>query len=234
MAQPGDAVVEQAPARAEAARQALGVDVDLLLPHVLDHADAGDRVEALAAQVAVVLHADLDAVGEAGVGHAPAGQLGLGLGQRDAGDLRAVASGGVDGEAAPAAADVEHALALADARASGRSARASRPAPPPAWSRRARRCRSCRSSTRRGRARRTRSTRRSGGAPPARRGSGVWRLPRGRSSAAGGRGGRVRPQARTAASASRACSRLSTGGGSHSASTRMTASRSSTSSAPEA
>ena len=43
----------------------LRVDVDLRVADVLDHADAGDRVEALAGEVAVVHHPDLDPVGDA-------------------------------------------------------------------------------------------------------------------------------------------------------------------------
>jgi len=57
-------VVEQAPARFEHARERGGVLIELHGADVLDHADAGDRVEALAAQLAVVGHADLDAVGD--------------------------------------------------------------------------------------------------------------------------------------------------------------------------
>ena len=96
-------------------------------------------------------------------------------------------------EAAPAAADVEDPVALAAGPACGRRSRASPPAPPRASRRRARRSRSCRSSSRRGRARRTRWRRRSGGGPRARRAPWQWRRPLGRSSAAGRRGGRVRP-----------------------------------------
>ena len=55
----------------------LGVDVDLLLADVLDHADAGDRVERLAVELAVVHDADLDPVGDARALGALAGQLGL-------------------------------------------------------------------------------------------------------------------------------------------------------------
>src|SRR6188472_3831262 len=56
VAEASDAVVEQAPTRLEQAGQGAGVDVDLGLANVLDHADAGDRVEALAGQVAVIHH----------------------------------------------------------------------------------------------------------------------------------------------------------------------------------
>ena len=58
-------MVEQPPARLQQAGEGARVDVDLGLADVLDHADAGDRVEALAGQVAVVHDADLDPVGDA-------------------------------------------------------------------------------------------------------------------------------------------------------------------------
>ena len=68
-----------------------------------------------------------------------------------------------------------------------------RAAPPRASAPRARRSRTSTSSTRRGRARRTRCRRRSGGGPRAGRARRLWRRPSGRSSAAGGFGGSVRP-----------------------------------------
>ena len=108
------------------------VRVDLARADVLDHADRGDRVEALAAgrsgdarrgrvspgfgctpQVAVVAQADLHAVLEARLHDAPAGELGLVGGERDPHGAHAVTGGGVQHEGAPAAADVEQALALA-------------------------------------------------------------------------------------------------------------------------
>ena len=55
--------------------QAARVDVDLLLAHVLDHADAGDRVERPVGHLAVVGHAELHPVGHAGLAGALAGQL---------------------------------------------------------------------------------------------------------------------------------------------------------------
>ena len=84
----------------------------LALADVLDHADRRDRVVALAVQVAVVGDAHLDLVAQPGFGDPPAGQFGLGWTQCDADGLHAVFSRGVDHERAPAAADVEHALAL--------------------------------------------------------------------------------------------------------------------------
>ena len=92
-----------------------GVNVDLLLPHVLDHPDAGDRVERPVGHLAVVGHADLDPVGHAGLANPFAGQLSLTLGERDPDRAHAVVAGGVDHEAPPPAPDVEHALALAQA-----------------------------------------------------------------------------------------------------------------------
>ena len=114
VAQAGDAVVEQPAARLQQARELARVEVDLVGADVLDHPDRGDRVVALAgrAEIAVVRDADLHPVLEAGLGHAPARQLGLGGGERDADRLDPVVGGRVDHEAAPAAADVEHALAL--------------------------------------------------------------------------------------------------------------------------
>ena len=94
---------------------------------VLEHADRGDRVELLAAEVAVVLQADLDAVG-----HSPAscdplpGERGLRLADGDADRPGAVVARGVDRHRAPAAPDVEQPQrrALVQGRACGRSARA--------------------------------------------------------------------------------------------------------------
>ena len=111
VAQSRDAVVEQPAARLQQARERAGVGVDVHAPDVLHHADAGDRVERLAAQLAVVGHADLDAVGDA-------------LGRRALARPAACGSDSVMpvtwtpcsraawiGERAPAAADVEHPLA---------------------------------------------------------------------------------------------------------------------------
>ena len=87
----------------------------LTVADVLDHADRGDRVERLAAHVAVVGDADVDAVGHARLLRPLPRAGGLRLGERDAGDVDAVRLRGVDGERAPAAADVEHAVALLEA-----------------------------------------------------------------------------------------------------------------------
>ena len=99
------------PARAQRAAQPARVLVHLLGADVLDHADRGDGVERLARELAVVDDAEVGAVGDARLlGAAPRG-LDLRRRERDAGDVHAVALGGVDRERAPAAADVEHALA---------------------------------------------------------------------------------------------------------------------------
>ena len=142
-----------------------------------------------------------------GVGDELAGQLGLRRRERDPGDADAVLARGVDREAAPAAADVEHALAGAAARASARSGRAWRAGPPRASARRARTARSCRSSTRRGTARRSRCRRRSGSGSPRASRSGLWRAPGSRSSVEGRRGIPAGSAASASAPSSRALSR---------------------------
>ncbi len=72
-------MVEQTAAGAQHARQAGGVQVDPLLADVLDHADARDRVERLAGELAIVRDADLDPVGDAGLMSTLARELGLPL-----------------------------------------------------------------------------------------------------------------------------------------------------------
>ncbi len=102
-----DAVVEQAPARPEQAGESAGVGVDVGRAHVLDHADARDRVEALAGELSVVHDAYVDVLGETGLPDPPARHERLRARQRDAGDADPMPARGVDGEAAPATADVE-------------------------------------------------------------------------------------------------------------------------------
>lgn len=82
---------------------------------MLGHADRGDRVVRAVADVPVVLDPDLDPVGQALLGDAFAGVGGLFLGEGDAGDLRPVRTGGVDGHGTPAAADVQEPVALLQA-----------------------------------------------------------------------------------------------------------------------
>jgi hypothetical protein len=111
VAQAGDAVVEEDPPGPQEAGELGPVAVDLLRADVLDHADAGHLVELLARQVAVVEHADVDEVGDAGLRRPGARALGLRRGQRDPGDAGAVALGGVHREGAPAAAHVQQPVA---------------------------------------------------------------------------------------------------------------------------
>ena len=111
MAQAGDPVVEQPPTGRQQAGKALGIDVDPLGADVLDHADACDRVEALTGELAVVHDPDLDPIADPRLGDSAPGNPRLGLREGDADHLDTVAGGGMSGEAAPAAADVEHALA---------------------------------------------------------------------------------------------------------------------------
>ena len=104
----------------------------------------------------------------------------LRLGQRDAGDVHAVLARGVQGERAPAAADVEHALARLRARACVQTS-SSLVALGLLERRRAAREDRARVGHRlvEEAARRTRWRRRSGGGPRARRARRLWRRPRG-------------------------------------------------------
>jgi hypothetical protein len=104
-------VVQKPPICRQHAPQPARVDVDLRLADVLDHADAGDRVELLAVQFAVVGDADVDELANACGFGAFTGDPRLRLAERDAGDVHAVVLRRVDRPAAPAAADVEDALA---------------------------------------------------------------------------------------------------------------------------
>src|SRR5680860_177466 len=81
MAQSGDAVVEQAAAGGDQLGQPLRVHLDLSITDVLDHADRGDRIEALAGDLAIVLGPDLDPVGDAGLCDPAPRLAGLGLGK---------------------------------------------------------------------------------------------------------------------------------------------------------
>ncbi|MDH6189218.1 hypothetical protein M2168_002250 [Streptomyces sp. CZ24] len=111
----GDLVIEEPSAGLEQGVQVVGV---LQVPDgadVLGHADGGDRVVGPVPDVAVVLDADLDAVGEALFGGALAGVGGLFAREGDADDLDAVLAGGVQRHRAPAAADVEQAHAGGEA-----------------------------------------------------------------------------------------------------------------------
>ena len=177
----GDAMVEQPPARDEQVVELARIDVDLVVADVLDHPDRADRVELLALQLAIVGDADLDAVGQAGVGDAPAGQLGLLDGERDS-DERSRRDGARRGSpCCPSRSRRRAAGRPRSARAWSRSARAWSAEPPRASSRPGSTPRSCRSSTRRGTARRRRCPRCSGRRPPSGRGRGCAAGPSGAS-----------------------------------------------------
>ena len=75
--QPGDAVVQEPAARLERCRQPLRVHVDPAGAHVLDHADARDRVERRLIERAVVRDPDLDLFPKAELGDPAARQGGL-------------------------------------------------------------------------------------------------------------------------------------------------------------
>ena len=77
---------------------------------MLGHPDRSDRVERPVDDLAVVLQSDLDRFGEPGLGDAPAGQFGLGRGDGHADCPTPSPRGGVQGQRAPAAADVEQPL----------------------------------------------------------------------------------------------------------------------------
>ena len=72
--------------------------------------------DSLPDEIAVVSHMDLDAVRQARLAHTLAGELRLGRRERHPDRLHAVLASGMDHEASPAAADVQHALALAQAQ----------------------------------------------------------------------------------------------------------------------
>src|SRR4051812_3835494 len=79
VSEPRDAVVQQAAAGLQQRCQLLGVDVDLLLADVLDHADAGDCVVLLSAELPVIRHADVCEVIQSRFVRSSAGEQRLGL-----------------------------------------------------------------------------------------------------------------------------------------------------------
>ncbi len=105
-----DLVVEQPSARPQQPAQGLGVLQVPVRAHVFGHPDGGDGVVGPVGDVPVVLHPDLDPVGQPLVGDALAGVGGLFVGERDADDVHAVLACRVDGHGAPAASDVEEPL----------------------------------------------------------------------------------------------------------------------------
>ena len=68
---------------------------------MLEHADRDDPVER-PLDLAIVLHAEADAMGKAALLGAPVGDAPLLLGQRDAGDVDIEILGEIEPEAAPA------------------------------------------------------------------------------------------------------------------------------------
>lgn len=106
----GDLVVEEPPAGLEQREEVPRV---LQVPcgaHVFGHADGGDGVVGPVGDVAVVLHPDLDPVGEALPGDALAGVRRLFLREGHADHAHAELAGRVDRHRTPAAADVEESL----------------------------------------------------------------------------------------------------------------------------
>ncbi len=101
----GDAIVGQQLAHA--------VEVGLVVvdPHMLEHADRDDALEG-AGHVAVVLQLELDDLAETFALGALAGERELLVRQRDARHMHVGGLGEIEAHAAPARADVEHALAV--------------------------------------------------------------------------------------------------------------------------
>ena len=108
---PDDPVVEYPAVGLQYPLDLAAVLVDLGLADVLDHPDARDGVEAVIGEVAIVGYPDLDQVADPGFPRPLGGELGLRRRKGDPERRDAVLAGGVDHEAAPAAADVEHPLA---------------------------------------------------------------------------------------------------------------------------
>ena len=77
---------------------------------MLDHPDAGDCIERLRLQLAIVLKPDLDAAVQAGVAQVRLAACHLFLAQRDTQHPDVEFPDGVGGQGAPPAADVQQAL----------------------------------------------------------------------------------------------------------------------------
>ena len=134
--------------RRQQRRAALEEGVEVLPADGLDHLDRDELVEG-PLELAVVLQQQRDAVVDAGGADALGGERVLLGGDRRRRHAAAVARGGVDREAAPAGADLEHVVARRAGRACGRCGRASRAAPRAARPRARRRSRRSTSSSRR-------------------------------------------------------------------------------------
>ena len=109
------------PVGTSARAQDAEVLVDPFGSDVLGHPDRADRVEALVAELAVVLQPDLHFVADAGLADPLPGQFGLLPADRDADCLHSIARRRVDGHRSPSATDIEqpHALALVEAQLAG-------------------------------------------------------------------------------------------------------------------
>ncbi len=101
-----DRLEQHQPVRREQLRAGAEEDVEVLPADRLDHLDR-DELRVAPAQVAVVLDQHLDAVFEAGRAHALARHGVLLCRDRGGGHAAAVLPGGMDGERAPAAADLD-------------------------------------------------------------------------------------------------------------------------------
>ena len=157
-----DAVVQQPSLGAEQPEQPFEVGLELREPDVLEHADRADRVVRTVAHVAVVLVADLDEVGEPGLGDALGAELGLLARERDP-DARVRRDGAPRaGPCSPSRSRRRAAACRVRAPACGTRARASLPARLPDRPSATTTPRTSTSSSARGGSRRSRSTCRSG------------------------------------------------------------------------
>ena len=112
----GDGVVEEEAARLQRALHRREVLAEVRGADMLGHADAGRLVEPRGRQVAIVAKLHLGAVGQALRRDPLARQAGLRLGQGDAGGVHPVVGRRVPDQRPPAAADVQEALARAQAQ----------------------------------------------------------------------------------------------------------------------
>lgn len=107
---PGDGVVQIDAARLEQAMNGREIGGVVGQPEMLEHADRRDLVEG-AGQLGIGLYLDGDAILQSLSTDALAGELSLGLRQRDAMAYDAVVFRGMDEHGSPAAADVEQLFA---------------------------------------------------------------------------------------------------------------------------
>ena len=107
----GDAVVHGPALGLEQAADVAEIGCQVVQPHVLEHAHAGDAVERPVGHVAVVLQPDLDAILQASLAHPLGRQRELVLRQRHAHAARAKVPRRAQHQRPPATADVQQALA---------------------------------------------------------------------------------------------------------------------------